>query len=341
MSANCQEVSATTESSSLSFTSNDIATLLGLELVGAPDVQIMGVASLKAAGAHDLAFCMDNKYVAELKTSAAGLVITTPEFSQYVNGAALLADNPEFIFAKCAAFFKQHNKPQPGIHPTAVIGEGCIIAADATIGPHCVIGNNVKIGAESVLHSSVCVYDEVIIGARAEIFSGVVIGADGFGFTQHEGEWMPVPQLGTVIIGDDVSIGALTAIDRGALENTIIEDGVKIDNHVQIAHNVCIGAHTVIAGCTGIAGSSKIGRGCMIGGGVGIADHITIADGVMLAGGARVTQDLEKGIYASPAVTVLTDIATSRRLRVHIKKLISYVKRLTKLERLFDENNSN
>ena len=282
---------------------------------------------------------MDSKFAKELATTKAAVVITTSEFADAVPSAVLLSDNPEFIFAKCAAFFKQATSVSTGIHPTAVVGSGCNIAEDVSIGAGCVIGDGVAIASGSVLHPNVVLCDRVCLGERVEIFSGAIIGADGFGFTSHNGEWMPIPQLGTVVIGNDVSIGSLTAVDRGALEDTIIEDGVKIDNHVQIAHNVRIGAHTVIAGCTGIAGSCVIGKGCKIGGGTGISDHVTIAEGVSLAAGSRITQSITEpgSIYVTPTSLIQMPASESLRFRVQLKKLPEYIKRLIKLERKINE----
>ena len=188
----------------------------------------------------------------------------------------------------------------PGIHPTAIIGKNCEIEASASIGPYCVIGQGVVIGEKTRLYANVVLYHKVKIGKRCLLHSGVVVGSDGFGNANEKGVWHKIHQLGTVIIGNDVEIGANTTIDRGAIGDTVIGDGVKLDNQIQIGHNVHIGAHTAIAGCTGIAGSTKIGRYCMIGGGVGITGHIEITDGVIISGKSAVGKSITKpGMYAS------------------------------------------
>jgi UDP-3-O-[3-hydroxymyristoyl] glucosamine N-acyltransferase len=320
------------------FKLKDLATLFHLDFKGDPDFVISGVASLQRATAIDLCFCIDKSYVKYLAATSAGILITTKEISDNYHGATLITQHPEFVFAKCAALFKKNNSSSGGIHATAVIGNDCVIASDVRIGANCVIGNKVTIGSGTFLHANVVIYDGVIIGERVEIFSGSVIGADGFGFTNYKNEWIPIPQLGSVRIGNDVSIGALTTVDRGALDDTVIGDGVKIDNQVQIGHNVQIGAHTIIAGCTGIAGSVIIGKNCMIGGGVGIADHVEITDGVLLSGGSSVSNSIKNpGAYANPTIAILLSANESRRLRVHIKNLGSYIKRLIKLEKQTNE----
>jgi UDP-3-O-[3-hydroxymyristoyl] glucosamine N-acyltransferase len=331
-------MSSVVSAESLKITLHNLAVLLKLDFKGEPNSVVSGVASLQSATATDLCFCIDKSYVKYLAATSAGIVITTKEISDNYNGATLITENPEFVFAKCAALFKKHNSFSRGVHVTAVIGHDCTIAKDVIIGANCVIGNRVKIGSGTVLHPNVVIYDGVTLGERVEIFSGAVIGADGFGFTNYKNEWVPIPQLGSVKIGNDVSIGALTTVDRGALDDTVIGEGVKIDNQVQVAHNVQIGAHTIIAGCTGISGSVVIGKNCMIGGGVGIADHVKITDGVLLGGGSGVASSIKNpGAYANPAATILLSASESRRLRVYMKNLGSYIKRLIKLEKKINE----
>ncbi len=190
--------------------------------------------------------------------------------------------------------------PTAWIGPNAVIGTDARISANVSIGPGCVVGRGSVIGAGSELVANVTVLHECVIGERALFHPGVVVGADGFGIANDKGRWVKVPQLGRVVIGNDVELGANTTVDRGAIEDTVIEDGVKIDNQVQIAHNVRIGAHTAIAGCAGIAGSAKIGRHCAIAGGVGIAGHLEIADGVQITAMALVTKSISQpGVYSS------------------------------------------
>jgi UDP-3-O-[3-hydroxymyristoyl] glucosamine N-acyltransferase len=244
----------------------------------------------------------------------------------------------------------------PGIHKTAVIGNDCIIDSSAYVGANCVLGNNVKlgknvridpgclisddvtIGSDTHLFSGVTLYHKVTIGERCRLHSGVVIGSDGFGNANDKGRWCKIYQLGSTIIGNDVEIGANTAIDRGAIGNTVIEDGVKLDNLIQIGHNVRIGAHTAIAGCTGIAGSTEIGKHCMIGGAVGIAGHLKITDGVILAGKSAVGQSITKpGLYASGFPVISARDWWRVVLRVtHIEDL---VKRIRELEKNINERN--
>ncbi len=235
---------------------------------------------------------------------------------------AVISRDPYYTYAKIAAFFADEAQVQSAfVHPSAVIGKDCDIHPTAHIGPFCVLGDQVKIGADVVLDASVrvgdyceigagsridanvSIYHRVKIGQRARIASGVTIGGDGFGFANHKGVWHKVPQLGSVRIGDDVDIGANTSIDRGAIDDTVLENGVKLDNLIQVAHNVHIGAHSIIAGCVAIAGSVTIGKNCMIGGGSCFAGHITLCDNTMITGMTAVTKSItEPGIYSSGIV---------------------------------------
>ena len=303
------------------YTLAELAAILGAELQGDPSCIITSIATLRNAQTGQITF-LDNvryrKYLAG--TQASAVILASPNLTE-CNTNALIYNNPYLAYSKVATLFECAPTNKVGIHPSAIIGENCEIDATASIGPLSVIGNNVtigenvnigagcvisdrsRIGANSRLWPRVTIYHDVHIGQRVIIHSGVVVGSDGFGFAQDKGVWHKVPQLGGVIIGDDVEIGANTTIDRGALENTIIHEGVKIDNLVQIAHNVSIGAHTAIAGCVGIAGSTSIGKYCAIGGAVGIGGHISITDRVMLTGGTIATQSInEPGIYSSGTV---------------------------------------
>jgi UDP-3-O-[3-hydroxymyristoyl] glucosamine N-acyltransferase len=213
-----------------------------------------------------------------------------------------------------------------------VIEAGVCIGAGTYVGPGCFIGQDSCIGQDSRLYANATVYAGVNIGARVILHSGAVIGADGFGFAPEKGRFIKIAQLGGVMIGNDVEIGANTTIDRGALGDTVIEEGVKLDNQIQVAHNVRIGAHTVVAACAGISGSSKVGRHCMIGGGVGIAGHLTIADGVHLTGMTLVTHDIrEAGVYSSG--TAIEPNKSWRRNVARFRQLDQWVKRIRELER--------
>jgi UDP-3-O-[3-hydroxymyristoyl] glucosamine N-acyltransferase len=325
----------------MSFTLEQLVARFGGRIEGDPTRRVSSFAPLDKAGPEQLAFLANPKYLQQVEATRAGAVLITAEAVAELQArgdvltqhAFIVTPNPYAYFARIAQMFLAALEPrvEPGIHPTAVIDPSARVAASATIGPYVVIeagaeiGDNVridahgfigrgtKIGADGHLYPRVTIYHGCTIGERAIVASGVVIGSDGFGFApdftgegeQRVGEWVKIPQVGSVRIGADVEIGANTAIDRGALADTVIEQGVKIDNLVQIAHNVHIGAYTVIAGCTGIAGSTTIGRHCMIGGAVGIAGHLKIVDHVVVTGKSGVSKSLLKpGMYTSsfPAV---------------------------------------
>jgi UDP-3-O-[3-hydroxymyristoyl] glucosamine N-acyltransferase len=303
---------------SRSFTLREIVARLGGEAVGEVSAALTGVATLDSAGPAQIAFLANPKYRSRLAGTRAGAVIVGPGDRDAATVPRIVSSNPYAYYARTVALFHPEDEVRPGIHgtacvdagatvdagaevgPYAVIGPGSAIGRGVRIGPHCVIGANVRIGADCRLHSRVTIYDGCSIGERGVLHAGAVIGADGFGMARDQGAWVKIPQVGAVRIGDDVEVGANTTIDRGALDDTVIEDGVKLDNQIQVAHNCVIGAHTVIAGCTGISGSVRIGRDCMIGGGVGIVGHIEICDGVTISGFTFVTKSLTKpGTYTS------------------------------------------
>ncbi len=300
------------------FTLAELAAHLGAELSGPGDRLIGGVASLVAAGPRDISFFSNRLYREQLAHTQAGAVLTHPAYREDCPTAALLLGNPYLGYAKVAALFAPAYPPPAGIHPSAwvspearvdpgaSIGPQAVVEASAEIGPGVivgaagVVGRACRLGAGCYLHPRVTLYPGVILGERVIIHSGAVIGADGFGLANDQGIWIKVPQLGGVRIGDDVEIGANTTVDRGALEDTVLEEGVKLDNLIQIAHNVRVGAHTAIAACVGIAGSTRVGRHCSIGGGVGIVGHIEIVDHVHITGGSVVLQSIsEPGVYSS------------------------------------------
>ncbi|MSQ21308.1 MAG: UDP-3-O-(3-hydroxymyristoyl)glucosamine N-acyltransferase [Betaproteobacteria bacterium] len=288
----------------------------GGELIGDPDHAIVSVATLRSASATDVSFCHRGKYLDDLRHSLAGVVIVAPGDRDVYAGNRIVADNPYLYFARVSALLNPDPKPALGIdsssrvHPTARIGAGaaigpfcsiganCHIDDDVAIGGHCAIGDHVAIGAGTRIDTRVSIYARSVVGKRCVILSGAVIGADGFGFAPDGGRWVKIPQVGRVVLGDDVEIGANTTIDRGALDDTIIEEGVKLDNQVQIGHNCRIGAHTAIAGCVGIAGSTRLGQRCMIGGAAMIAGHLELGDGVIVSGGTLISKSIrEAGIY--------------------------------------------
>jgi len=271
---------------------------LGGELLGSPTQQVQRLAPLQSAGPDDISFLSQARYRSQLETSRAGVVILASGMRDLADrrSAAILTDNPYLYFSRLTRLWRQqHPLPvRPHIHPSAVVDPQARIAADAVIGPLCVIESGAQIGAGTVLHSRVTVGHGCLIGQRCIVHAGVVIGADGFGFAQHQGRWEKIEQLGAVRIGDDVEIGANTCIDRGALEDTVIEDGVKLDNLIQIGHNVHVGAHTAMAGCAGVAGSAKIGAHCTVGGGAVVLGHLTLADGVHVSAASVVTRSIHQ-----------------------------------------------
>lgn len=285
-----------------------IAAQLGGEVVGDGNVVVRRMASLAHAGPGDLSFLADAKYKGQLAaTQASAVVVNAVGITEL---PAIVTENPYVYFARVSALLNPDTPPGLGVHPSAVIdasaqvaasasigahcviGQGVVIGENVVIGPGCVIGDEATIGDTSRLHAQVTVYARCQVGRRCILHSGVVIGADGFGYAHDAGRWVKIPQVGGVQIGDEVEVGANTTIDRGALDDTVIEDGVKLDNLIQIAHNCRIGAHTVIAGCVGIAGSTRIGRHCRIGGAAMIVGHIDIADGVTISGGSLISRSL-------------------------------------------------
>ncbi|MEX1200872.1 MAG: UDP-3-O-(3-hydroxymyristoyl)glucosamine N-acyltransferase [Methylophaga sp.] len=301
------------------WTLSALAARVDGRLVGVADLPIKTVGTLQHAGADAISFLANSKYRKFLKTTQAGAVIVKAEDVDMISGNAIVVDDPYVAYACIAALLYPPTKiARSGIHPstvvdsdaevdpTAAIGPQCYIganvkiAADVQIGPGCVLEHDVSVGAGSVLVANVTLCRGVKIGERAKIHPGVVIGADGFGIALHQGQWINVPQVGSVQIGSDVDIGANTTIDRGAIEDTIIGNGVKLDNQIQIGHNVTIDEHTVIAGCVGIAGSTHVGKHCAIGGGAGLAGHIEICDGVQFTGMSMVTKSISQpGSYSS------------------------------------------
>lgn len=295
----------------LVVTLDEIVARLGGQVVGDGRITVSGIATLDTAIPGQLSFLANPKYRGSLVTTRASAVIVRSDVLQDCPTAAIVTTQPYLYFARVAQWLEQKVSPQPGIHPTAVVegfvaegasvGPNVWIGADARIGRNTVIEANCSIGAkccigdDSWLHSGVQLYSDCSVGTRAIVHSGVVIGADGFGFAREsDGAWVKIPQTGRVVIGDDVEIGANTTIDRGALEDTIIGDGVKLDNQIQIAHNVHIGAHTAIAGCVGIAGSTRIGKRCTVGGAAMILGHLEIADDVNISSGTMIAKSVAK-----------------------------------------------
>lgn len=282
----------------MSLTLGAIVEALGGRLLGPPGMPITGLAPLQSAQSGHISFLSQARYQSQLAPSLAGCVIVSPDFEPQVvhRTAAIITDDPYLYFARLTRLWKRehHKVAGPRIHPSAVVDPTASVAADAVIGPLCVIERGAQVGAGTVLKSRVTLGEDCQIGARCLVHSGVVIGADGFGFAPHQGQWEKIEQLGAVRIGNDVEIGANTCIDRGALEDTVIEDGVKLDNLIQIGHNVHVGRHTAMAGCVGVAGSARIGAHCTVGGGAVVLGHLSLADHVHISAASVVTRSISQ-----------------------------------------------
>lgn len=339
-----------------SYTIQQLAMLVGAKIHGS-DSHIHGVAALDSANTQELTFIKDNKYSHELAVTKAGAVLLTENFVKECPTTALVVANPELCFAKIAKLFTREPQRLPGIHPTAVIGRDCEIDPSVHIAPYVVIGDRVKIGANTVILANTCIdndckigtkclfyanvtlYHEVVVGNRVILHSGVVLGADGFGLVRDQKHWEKIPQLGSVVLYDDVEVGANTTIDRGALKNTIVGQGVKLDNQIQIGHNVEVGDHTVMAGMVGVAGSTKIGKNCMIGGQAGINGHITLADGTIIAATSSVMRSTDKpGVYMSGFMALPANEWKKKGLyMLQVDDLFKRVKKLESLQHERDE----
>lgn len=332
------------------FTLAELAKHIGAQLKNGDPYQVVtGIAPLPISNSQQISFLQDTRYRRYLPDTKAAAVILNEQHQAHCPVAVLLHSNPYLAYAKASQLFDYYLTPVAGIHPTAQVGQDCVIADSAVLDAHVVIGNgvhvgeatvvgagsvlghNVRIGKNTRLYPKVTVYDACELGDDVIVHSGAVIGSDGFGFANDKGQWIKITQLGKVKIGSAVEIGANTTIDRGALGDTKIGFGVKIDNQVHIAHNVVIDDHTAIAGCVGISGGVKIGKYCMIGGGVGIAGHLSLADGVVVTGMTLVSHSLlEKGMYSSG-----TAIDTNRKWRrnaVHFRHLNAMAERIAALE---------
>ena len=280
------------------LTLGQIVSRLGGRVVGDAGTLIGQVGSLDQAGAGQITFLSNKKSLSKLAATRAAAVILAPENESLTALPRIVAERPYAYFARVSQLFNPLSTQPPGVHPSAVVSEEAVLGQGVSIGPGCVIGAGVTIGDESCLYPRVVVYPGCSLGKRVIVHSGAVIGADGFGIAAEEGRWIKIPQIGAVRIGDDVEIGANSAVDRGALDDTVIEDGVKLDNLVQIAHNVRVGAHTAIAGCAGVAGSADIGRHCTIGGAAVVLGHLRIVDHVHVSAGTLISRSILKpGTY--------------------------------------------
>lgn len=307
----------------------------GVLLEGSRDTAIARIAPLEVAGPGDLSFLSNPRYQQQLAASKAACVIVAPAIKDaaLVRGACIVVDNPYVYFARATQLWRRSSRPAslPGVHASAVVHPEATVHPTAIIGPLCVVERGACIGAGSVLKSRVTVGEDCRVGARCLLHSGVVVGADGFGFAPDGGEWVKIEQLGAVRIGDDVEIGANTCIDRGALQDTVIEDGVKLDNLIQIGHNVHIGKHSAMAGCVGVAGSATIGAHCTVGGGAIVLGHLTLADHVHISAATVVTRSLNRpGQYTG--MFPIDDNARWEKNAATLKQLHSLRERIKALE---------
>lgn len=338
------------------LTLSEIVARLGGDLSGDGSQPIHTVSSLEGAGPGAATFLSNPKYRRQLATTAASVVILVPEAAADCPVASIATPQPYLYFARLSQWLNPPARPPVGIHPQArvesslpasvSVGAGAWIGPDAVLGENVVVGANCNIGAGvelgegTWLHPGVSVYAGCRLGQRVIVHSGAVIGADGFGFAREtDGRWVKIPQVGRVIVGDDVEIGANTTIDRGALEDTLIEEGAKLDNQIQVGHNVRIGAHSALAGCVGIAGSAHIGRRCTIGGGAIILGHLEIADDVHVSAGTLVAKSIARqGSYTGTVPFMahddwLRNFARLRHLDAMADKIRALENRIAELEK--------
>ncbi len=333
----------------MSVSIGELAVRFGCELHGDPGVTVERVGTLANADARAVAFLANPRYRAELAATRAGVVVLDAASAAACPAAALVCANPHATFARICAVLHPEPFGPCGVHPSAVvapdasvdpsahvgplcvIGAGAVVGPRAYIGPQCLLEDDVRIGEDVRLVAHVTVCRRVQIGARTVVQPGAVLGGDGFGFAPDSGRWLKVPQIGAVRIGADVEIGANTTIDRGAIEDTVIEEGVKLDNLIQIGHNVHIGAHSALAACVGISGSTRVGRHCMIGGQVGIGGHLTICDEVVITGCTMVSHSITRpGVYSGGIPHEQAQLW--RRLVARFKRIESLTARLQALE---------
>jgi len=332
----------------------EIVAALGGELRGDPAQAIERIAPLETAGGDAITFVAQARLQKALEASTAAAIVLAPSLvaAAPVGRTLVVVDDPYLYFARLTQWWAQRLRPLPpaGVHPTAYVAPDAVVAASASVGPHavveagavigervrlgahCVVGAGSTIGTDSLMHPRVTIAAGCTVGERCVFQSGAVIGADGFGIAPTQGRWERIEQLGGVRIGNDVDIGANTCVDRGALEDTVLEDGVKLDNQIQIGHNCHIGAHTVMAACVGIAGSTKVGRNVMIGGAAMIQGHIEIADGVTVSASTMVMHSLrKKGVYT--AIFPVDEHASWEKNAVTLRNLYALRERVRALEK--------
>lgn len=332
----------------------ELAALLGGELIGDARAEVTRISGLEAADAHSITFLAQARYQAQLATTAAGCVIVAPAMRDLAaaRGATIVCPDPYLAFARLTQWWAAQGRsaPVPGVHASAVVEPGAVVPASASIGPlayvargarvgeaavigsHCHLGEDCRVGANTWLKPHVTLSTACTIGDRGIVHSGAVIGADGFGFAAAQGHWEKIEQLGAVRIGHDVEIGANTCVDRGALEDTVLEDGVKLDNLVQIGHNVHVGAHSAFAGCVGVAGSARIGRHCTAGGGAIILGHLEIVDHVHITAATVITRSIRQPGQYSGAFP-FDDNASWEKNAATLRQLHALRERLRALEK--------
>jgi UDP-3-O-[3-hydroxymyristoyl] glucosamine N-acyltransferase len=308
-----------------------LASQLGGRVAGNPEVPIRQVGSLERAGDGQIAFYSNPKFRSRLASTRAAAVILGADAEALTALPRIVCDNPYAYFARVSQLFNPRTSQPAGVHPTACVDPGAKLGARVSIGPGCVIGADVSIGDDGCLYPGVVVYPGCRIGARAIVHAGVVIGADGFGIAREEGRWLKIPQIGGVSIGDDVEIGANTTIDRGAMDDTVLEEGVKLDNQIQIGHNCRVGAHTAMAGCVAVAGSADIGRHCTIGARALILGHLSICDHVDVSADTVISRSIRKpGTYTG--MFPFDENSAWARNTAQVRHLAELAERVRKLE---------
>jgi UDP-3-O-[3-hydroxymyristoyl] glucosamine N-acyltransferase len=334
----------------MTVTLGELAVRFGCDLRGDPSVAVDSVASLSQAEARSISFLANPKYLAQLKGTRAGAVILDARTAAESPVASLIAANPHATFARVAAILHPDPPLHPGVHPQATVaasasvessaeiaaqafvGDGARIGARCFVGPGCVVERDAVLGDDTRLMARVFVGHHVVFGVRCIVQAGAVIGGDGFGYAQEKGAWIKVPQIGSVRVGDDVEIGANTTIDRGAIGDTVIEEGAKLDNLVMIGHNCHIGAHSALAGTAAMAGSTTVGKRCVLGGRAGLNGHITLCDDVVVMGMTFITHSITRpGVYSSALPA--EEVGVWRRLVARFKRLDVMARRQRALEK--------
>ena len=334
----------------------ELVARLGGELVGDPAQRVRQIASIEAAGEGELAFLSNPRLAHTLAGSGASAFILSPKAAGRTDKPRILTPDPYLYFARAAQLFNPPLRPAPGVQPgavvasalpdsvtvgaNAVVGRDCRIGERCVIGPGCVIGDGVQVGDDCLFHAGVKIYAGCVIGARAVLHAGAVIGADGLGFARDaDKRWVKIPQIGRAVLGDDVEIGANTTIDRGALGDTLIGDGVKLDNLIHVAHNCQVGDHTIMAAMAGLAGSTRVGKRVMVGGKAGFSGHLEVADDVVISADTNVTKTIDKaGVYTSmipiqPHADWVRNFSHLRRLDAMAERLRELEKKLAEMEK--------